>query len=161
MADADLGPGLTGTAAGPTGAITAAVVDRDRRWVRRVTWLTAGLWVVTLATVGLLLRTYELSMRPYMRRQMELYHEAEKGGEAGAHADRALSRRLTVYTNVLTHGTALLAAAVGVLALASVSTLVLIHLTRRATLRQINLSLQAISEQLRQIQSAQAKPPPS
>lgn len=159
MADADLGPGLARTAAGPTAALTAAVIERDRRWVRRVTWLTAGLWVVTVATVGLLLQSYELSMRPYMRRQLELYREAEKGGEAGAEADRGLSRRLTIYTIALTHGTAILAAAVGVLALASVSTLVLVHLTRRATLRQITLSLQAISEQLRQIQASQAKPP--
>ena len=53
----------------------------------------------------------------------------------------------------------MVAASVGLLALATLSTVFLVLSARRATLRQVNSSLLEISEQVKALREAMAKPP--
>jgi hypothetical protein len=139
-----------------------AVLARDARRVRRLTWLTVGIWVVT-ATLSVLI--FSLMYGPITSFSFnvkgELEHELNgKKYTERTVAERVLGRFLFIHTQHV-FATTLLASAVVLLALSALGTVILVHASRRATLRQISVSLQLISEQLRQIQAAQAKPPVS
>lgn len=155
---------MADTNAGPVAADeqVRAVLDRDARRVRLLTWLTVACWLLALAVVGVMAWGFSQSLMP----KTELLYRETPGASGragdpppreGASVEERLVGPIVTHLYVLTYGLAILTGVVGLLTLVAVSTLVLVHLSRRATLRQISVSLQAISEQLRQIQST--RPP--
>jgi hypothetical protein len=162
MADADMSGGLLGADEVPVltpEQQVAAVLGRDARRVRQLTWLAAAFWLLTLLTVAGMLWMFDESVMPKAGKLLRDTPGASgRPGDPPPRPDASVEERtvgpLVTYVYVLTYGLVILTAAVGVLALAAVTTLVLVHLTRRATLRQIRVSLQSIAEQLRQMQAA-------
>ena len=132
------------------GPIADAVLARDRRRVRLLTGLTVGVWLFAGAVVLLGLVNFGLTFP----RQALLAKQVEEGVLPPAEREQVQREVLVSFQK----GTLLIAFSVAVMAVAALCTLGLIHLGRQATLRQIAVSLQAISEQLREIQAARPKP---
>lgn len=155
MADANTGPRAADEQA-------RAVIDRDARRVRLLTWLTIAGWLLALVAVGWMLWGFYAALFP---RTEVLYRETPgasgRPGDPpprdGASAEERIVGPLATHVYVLTYGLAILTGVVGLLTLVAVSTLILVYLSRRVTLRQINLSLQSISDQLQQMQAT--RPP--
>lgn len=137
----------------------AAVLTRDARRVRRLAWLTVGLWVMTALLIGLLIAGLFLPITSFARNvQSELKHELEgKAYKERTLEQRVLGRFLSIHGEHL-RATSFLAAAVGLLALSALGTVILVHATRRATLRQIQVSLADISAQLADLRQRTADP---
>jgi hypothetical protein len=118
------------------------ILERDRRRVRRLTGLAVALWLVAAVLVlGMF-----VAMGLLMPRMAKLAQEVEAGRVTAAERERR-EQANRVTGQMITLG---VAASVGVLALAALATVFLVLASRRATLRQINANLLAISEQLRQ-----------
>src|SRR5262249_38415218 len=125
---------------------TWRVLERDRR---RVWWVTAMTLVTWLAGVALVI--WVLAAAGFlMPKHAQLMLHIQQGKIDAATRDHvaAFHQKVTMMMAVGTAG------AVGVLAMAALSTLLLIRISRQATLRQVNASLLAISEQLRQLRPA-------
>ena len=139
----------------------AAILARDARRVRRLTWLTVGLWVLTVLLTGLLIAGFQLMYQ--FASHTESHYRYEREGlkvKEMTPEQLALARAISMNAQVTFAGR-LLAAAVALLALSALGTMLLVHATRRATLRQIQVGLADISAQLadlRQRTSAGASP---
>jgi ABC-type Fe3+ transport system permease subunit len=118
------------------------ILERDRRRVRWLTGLAVVLWLVA----ALLVLGMFVAMGLLMPRMAKLAQEVEAGRVTAAERERQ-EQANRVTGQMITLG---VAASVGVLALAALATVFLVLASRRATLRQINANLLAISEQLRQ-----------
>src|SRR5262245_26943705 len=122
---------------------TWKILERDRR---RVWWLTAvtiALWAGAIGMVFLMLIAFALvfPLQAKLRDPAELARlPAEMQTDAQFKAQVAF-QMCTVGVTV----------SVGILALAALSTLLLVLASRRATLRQINASLLEISQQLKEL----------
>lgn len=127
-------------------AVERALV-RDRRLIRWLTGVTIALWVVVLAAVGYLLFTYFLLVVP--RIDVMLRAEPTAGSKL-----ESWNATLAV---ALAWGVAIVVGMVGLLTLAAMTSVGLMFASRRATLRQINLSLVQISHQLRDLQTTRPK----
>jgi hypothetical protein len=142
-----------GPAAGDAAARAAVerVLRRDRRLVRAVTGVAVVLWVLVLAAVVWLLYLHFTAIVPRTDRMLQEMHENPG------------SRKVDVWNTsmavAVAYGLAIAVGVIGVLSFAMMSTVALVFASRRATLRQINLSLVEISNQLRELR--QAAPPPA
>jgi hypothetical protein len=114
-----------------------ATTDRDSRRMRVLTWLAVALWLIAVAAVILLLVMFCLFVVP------KLKHEAQLGGQ----------NVQALISYVIGMGAALIGVAVVILALAMLTTLLLVSASRRATLRHVNAGLARVSEQLTQLRT--------
>ena len=121
---------------------TWRVLERDRR---RVWWVTAMTLVTWLAGVALVIWVF-VAAGFIMPKHAQLMLHIQQGKIDAATRDQVAAFHQK-FTMMMALGTA---GAVGVLAMAALSTLLLVRVSRQATLRQVNASLLAISEQLRQ-----------
>jgi hypothetical protein len=121
---------------------TWRVLERDRR---RVWWVTAMTLVTWLLGVALVLWVL-IAAGLLLPRHAQLMQHIQQGKIDAATRDHvaAFHQKVTIMMAVGT------AASVVILALAALCTLLLIRVSRQATLRQVNANLLAISEQLRQ-----------
>jgi hypothetical protein len=116
--------------------LTRQILGRDRRRIRLLAGLAALFWVLTAAGILCLCPFYVMVVAPRLRA-----YQAGRAQLANDWDDWAMVGEWAAYW--------VLACIVSFL-LAALCTVLLILLSRRATLRQINASLVAISEQLRQ-----------
>ena len=130
--------------------MTQRVLERDRKSVRRWTVLTFLLWLAALAMVLLIF----VAMGLVMPMQAKVRDGKDKGRVALDDKEVAFLVN-QVYPQMLTLG---VAASVGVLGLAALSTLMLVRASRQATLRQVSASLLDISRQLEQLRQEVGKP---
>jgi hypothetical protein len=122
------------------------ILEHDRRRVRLLTALAVALWLLA----AFLVLGMFVAMGLLMPRMAKLAQEVEAGRVTAAERERQ-EQANRVTGQMITLG---VAASVGVLALAALATVFLVLASRRATLRQINANLLAISEQLRQSRPA-------
>jgi hypothetical protein len=124
------------------------VLERDRRRVRLLTWLTYAIWLVAEALVlsGLISYGFTFPM------QAQLVKRIEEGKLTPRERDEMQRIILMSFQK----GTLVIAFSVAVMATAALVTVLLIQTSRRATLRHANANLAEIAEQLRQLR----QPPP-
>ena len=123
--------------------ITARILARDRRRVLVVTTMTVLTWLLAIGLVVAVLVIFGL----LFPRQAQLMMDIEKG-------ELSAQERIAIQaTHFVAFAKAALLSvfAIAILAVASLGSLLLMFLIRRATLRQINASLREISEQLKRL----------
>jgi hypothetical protein len=130
--------------------LTWRILEYDRRTMRRLTILTLIIWVMAIVSIGFVLIAFGF-LFPL---QAKLRNEAER--DIPAQNRNALQQVAQQTFQMLVVG---IAYSVGILALAALSTVRLTFASRRATLRQVNSSLVEISQQLKDLRAAMAKPP--
>jgi hypothetical protein len=152
MSERDLGKALlqldaAGLGGGPDlRQQTWAVLERDRRRVRRLTALTAVLWCAAAAITLSGLVSFGLTFP----RQAHLVQQIDAG--AVGPAEREAEQRAILVD--FQKGALLTAFSVAVMAWAALGTLALLVASRRATLRQLNAGLLEVGEQLRRLGAA-------
>jgi hypothetical protein len=117
--------------------LTQRILDRDRRRIRSLVVLATLFWLVTAAGIVSLCPFYVIMVAPRLRA-----YQAGRAQLANDWNDWATVGDWAVYW---------ILACIITLMLAALCTVLLILLSRWATLRQINASLLAISEQLKQL----------
>jgi amino acid transporter len=123
--------------------ITARILARDRRRVLVVTALTVITWLIAFALLIAVLVIFGF----LFPRQAQLMMDIEKGQLSAQERIAIQATHFAAFAKA-----ALLSVfAIAILAVASLGSLLLMFLMRRATLRQINASLREISEQLKRI----------
>lgn len=153
MTEKELGRALLNTdGAGLTNptdprVLTGAILERDRRRIRVLAAVAIALWLVPAALLGYVLTTYSHDFLP---KQKQLQKHVAEGKVAGEERTTLEAYHL----EVMAVGAKIGAIAVTSGALAAIATVALISASRRATLRQINASLLAISEQLKRLGEA-------
>lgn len=144
----------------------ARAVARERRRIRWLYAVVVLLWVIVVATVAFLIGVLDTAMRPKAEMMFRTQDELRSAAVQADPVEREkLERKLWLntasYSIAASIQMALLTAAVGVLAFATLGTLILLHLTRRATLRQIQAGLADISTQLADLRQRTAAGPPA
>lgn len=124
--------------------LTQKVLKRDRRSIRLLIGVATLFWILATAGLVWLISYYLLLVSPRLR--------AYAAGRAQLQNDWSD----WAYAVDLAAGSTL--ACIVALFLAAVCTMLLIVLSRRATLRQINASLAEISEQLKQFRQVSPGP---
>lgn len=123
---------------------------RQQRRLRWLTGLTIGLWLLAVAAAIGVLGVYMMFVAPKERQILAQY-----GARTAAHASGMPSPHTEfLMTYVATKGVLVVAASVLILACGTMTTLLLVQLTRRVTLDQINHSLAQISAQLLKLEAA-------
>jgi len=117
--------------------LTRQILERDRRRIRLLAGLATLFWILTAAGIVCLCPFYVLIVAPRLRA-----YEAGRAQLANDWNDWAMVGDWAAYW--------ILACIISLL-LAAICTVLLILLSRRATLRQINANLVEISEQLKQM----------
>jgi hypothetical protein len=123
--------------------ITWKVLERDRRRVRLLTALTILTWLLAAVLVVIGLVGYGFTFPE----QAKLIKNIDAGKLTPAERDQAQRLVLVAFQK----GTLLIAFSVAIMAVAAMATVVLILVSRRATLRHINAGLVEIGEQLKQL----------
>ncbi|HEV3260058.1 MAG TPA: hypothetical protein VG013_24580 [Gemmataceae bacterium] len=113
------------------------IIRRDKMWIRLLAWLTVIFWLI--GTAGLLLLVYSLHVYILSVRIQGF---------------STVQSSYFLETGLFHHSAGVIAGAIVALLLGACCTVVLVFSSRRATLRQINLSLMAISEQLKDMRKA-------
>jgi len=129
---------------------TWKILERDRRRVWWLTAITITLWAAAIGMVFLMLIAFGLvfPLQAKLRDPAELARlPPEMRQDAQFNAQIAFQMTVVGVT-----------CSVGILAMAALSTILLVLASRRATLRQINASLLEISQQLKELR---ATPPPA
>lgn len=145
MTEKELGKALLnvdsarGPAAQDPQQLTQKILKRDRRSIRLLTGLATFFWILASAGLVGLVSCYLVIVTPRLR------------AYAAGRAQLANDWNDWAYAVDIAGGSML--ACIVTLLLAAVSTMLLILISRRATLRQINASLAEISEQLKQLRS--------
>jgi hypothetical protein len=144
----------------------AATLARDARRVRLLTWATVLLWAAAVAGVVWLLVVFKMQVIPRLEVTQAAGERVARQQDRKQAPDPEDVRKLQGWTTSLgmaaTVGAAILAAIVGLLALACLGTVLLVFATRRTTLRQIQVSLADISAQLADLRQRTATgAPPS
>jgi hypothetical protein len=122
------------------------VLEHDRRRVQTLTALTIALWLLAASWTILIFGAFAF----LMPRQAKLMADIEQETNAAI-----LREHMQAYQQMATQKIAVnLAIALGLLALAALTTVFLVLASRRATLRQVNASLLEISEQLKLLRGA-------
>lgn len=153
----------------PTDARVLATVRTQHRWLRTLTALAIAFW--TLAVLGMVgvLVFYSIFYAPkekQMFRDYNMYghlthYTNSTDPTAGslpagpATPEQALGVHFTM-NYVATRAILVVAVSVIILSAGTLTTLLLVILNRRVTLKQINYSLAQISEQLRQLKKNDA-----
>jgi heme exporter protein D len=117
--------------------LTRQILERDRRRIRLLAGLATLFWILTAAGIVCLCPFYVLIVAPRLRA-----YEAGRAQLANDWNDWAMVGDWAAYW--------ILACIISLL-LAAICTVLLILLSRRATLRQINANLVEISQQLKQM----------
>ena len=117
--------------------LTQNLLERDRKRIRRLAGLATLFWILTAVGIVCLCPFYVLIVAPRLR----AYHAGRAHLENDWN-DWALAGDWAAYW---------ILACIIALLLAAICTVLLILLSRRATLRQINASLVEISEQLKRL----------
>ncbi len=149
MNEKELGKALVKQGTAPVSAapdprqLAQQVLQRDSRRIRLLTGMAALFWILTAAGVVCLCPFYVMMVAPRLRA-----YQAGRAQLENDWNDWAMVGDVAAYW--------MLACIISLL-LAAICTVLLILLSRRATLRQINASLLEISEQLKHLQ----QPPPS
>jgi hypothetical protein len=117
--------------------LTQNILGRDRRRIRLLTALATLCWILTTVGIVCLCPFYVMMVAPRLR--------AYQAGRA------QLANDWEAWATVGDWAAYWILACIITLLLAALCTVVLILLSRRATLRQINASLVEISEQLKQL----------
>ena len=128
---------------------TWRVLERDRRRVRWLTLLSIAIWLFAAA----LILTGLVSFGLVFPQQAKLVQDVESGNMTNSQRDDVQRMVLMSFQK----GTLLIAFSVAIMAVAALFTVLLILMSRRAMLRQMNAGLLEIGEQLRQLRH----PPPS
>ena len=143
-----------GTGVADPKQLTHKILSQDERRVRRWTWVTIVLWVLA----ALMVLWMFIAMALLMPFQAKIHQEMQAREAQAEWAYPLRGSRLTdkelknaqesaqVFSLMITLG---VAGSVGMLGLATLSAVLLVLASRRATLRQINASLLEISEQLK------------
>jgi hypothetical protein len=131
--------------------LTAEILRRDPWRVRLLAGLSVLFWLV--AAAGLILLVVALDRLVVYIRTADVL---QSRGAAEVHAGQAhplppVRLEMLHGTSLLHHSVPLVVGSVGALLLAAVFTVLLVFSSRRTTLRQINISLMALSEQVRQL----------
>lgn len=144
--------------------IAKEALRRDRRRVRVLTCLTVGFFLLTVIAIYFPVYFYYLKIAPAMeacrRDAVALEEQLDKVGAEGSKRDLLdMTARITVAQGAAfftIHVITLwgIVFVLAVLAAAGVCTALLIVVTRRATLRQIQVSLSALSEQFDALQAS-------
>lgn len=124
-----------------TKLMTQRILDRDRRRMRWLTGLAALFWSLTAAGFVCIVPFYSMMVAPRLR--------AYQAGRAQLANDWDSWARVGDWASYL-----ILSCIVSFL-MAAICTVLLILLSRRATLRQINASLLTISDVLKQLRQAE------
>lgn len=103
------------------------------------------LWACAAGGILLVLGTL-LSLYP---KQRQVMHDLQRGSLTEADCDHIEQTQWMITEKVTT----MVAVSVAALVLAALGTVLLIHMSRRATIRQLNASLLEISEQLKRLLS--------
>jgi ABC-type Fe3+ transport system permease subunit len=111
------------------------VVDRDRRRIRLLAGLSAFFWIAATAGIVWLATMYFFMVEPRLQAYAEGRAQVEADWKDWARAGDIAARSLLVCLVALL--------------LAALSTVVLILLSRHATLRQINANLSELTERLK------------
>src|SRR5262245_10871135 len=117
--------------------LTQRILERDRRRIRLLASLATFFWILTAAGVVCLCPFYLIVVPPRLRA-----YQAGRAQLANDWNDWAMVGDWAAYW---------LLGCILALLLAAICTVLLILVSRRATLRQINASLLEISEQLKQL----------
>jgi hypothetical protein len=147
MTEKDLGRALldldlTPAAAPDPRQLTRKILERDRQRIRLLAGLATFFWILTTAGVVCLCPFYVIVVAPRLRA-----YQAGRAQLANDWNDWATVGDWAAYWVL---------ACILSLLLAALCTVLLILLSRRATLRQINAGLLEISEQLKRLQQAPA-----
>jgi ABC-type Fe3+ transport system permease subunit len=111
------------------------VVERDRRRIRLLTGVSAFFWIAATAGIVWLATMYFFMVEPRLQAYAEGRAQVEADWKDWARAGDIAARSLLVCLVALL--------------LAALSTVVLILLSRHATLRQINASLSELTERVK------------
>ena len=144
------------TVPGPAaGAVAEEAIRRDRRWIRLLTSLAVVFYLLAPVGLGLYTHFYFTYIAPKMTAHAVGLAQMPKDEQERKEAARELARIFGIvhrYSQFVVLGSIL------ALTLATLCTVVLIALTRRTTLRQVQASLAALSDQLSRVQPSPASP---
>jgi hypothetical protein len=129
--------------------LTWKILDRDRRRVRLLGVLSLILWLLGAGGVAFTLVELGIHVPKYFALQRDI--------DNGRVGPEERQRRQEDYLGGFQIGLCVVAGSVAALALAALFTFLLVLASRRATLRQVNASLIAISEQLKELRQATGK----
>ena len=143
-------------------ARVATAVDAHRTRVRVLTSMALLFGFIAIAASILIVAFYPVM---YLPKQREIIRQAENAlVQARTETVEETLQRLDKFlgveifmTHVISMGTTIVAAAVGVLALGTLVLVAVVMLNRRATMNQINVSLAQISSQLKDLQLRENK----
>ena len=143
-------------------ARVAAAVKAQRNRIRALTSMALLFGFLAIGASILIVAFYPVM---YLPKQKELIRRAEAAAtQAKTETTEESLRRLDKFvgagifmTHVISMGTTIVAAAVGILALGTLVLVLVVVLNRRATLNQINASLAQISIQLKELQLRDGK----
>ena len=155
----------------PTSPTGQRVLQTLHEQQRRLRWLTAigvAFWVLAVITSVGVLVCYTVAYAPKERQVLADYGGLghlrvgrnqtttdAAGDQRSANIEKALSIHFAM-NYVVTKGLLAVAISVVILSCATLTTLLLVILNRRVTLRQINHTLAQISEQLKVLQDRKA-----
>jgi hypothetical protein len=122
-----------------TGPSTRKILQRDKRRVRLFAITAIVLWLVTVLLIGLLV--FQLTWGAF----------PELHGQMLRDTDSPAAHGLQIQFMAVEKGLAVMAISVVALSLAALCTIVLVLLSRRATLRHVDAGLADIAEQLKQL----------
>lgn len=129
--------------------LTQAVLDKDRRRLRLLTFLGIGAWTVAL----LLILTAMINFALLFPRHAKIRMDFDAGQITAAERDTQQTVYLTDYQIASFQVTLSLLA----LLPAALFTLLLVSATRRATLRQVNANLIEIGQELKALRQSLGK----
>jgi len=129
--------------------LTQAILDKDRRRLRLLTFLGIGAWTIALLLILLAMVNFALLFPRHAKIRMDF----ESGAITAAERDTLQTTYLTDYQIASFQVTLSLLA----LLPAALFTMLLISATRRATLRQVNANLIEIGQELKALRLSLAK----
>ena len=149
----------TGSAAPDPRQLTANILARDKRRVRLLTGLTIFFWLLTAVVMLFVLFAHYWFVLP---RQVHLLDDLGQKGtilspDSGSLPPVVFQQVVSANLQITQMVVKVIAISVLALVLATLSTVLLVFATRRATLRHVNASLVEISEQLKQLRAASGK----
>jgi hypothetical protein len=122
--------------------LSKTILNRDRRRVRFLTILTIGTWALAGVMILFVLAAFIFEVVPNAKTLTG--HMA-----AGTLTSEQTVGILHTHTLMFLKGAILIAFSVSIMAFAALLTVVLIFVSRRATLRQVTINLAKLAEQLK------------
>lgn len=141
----------------PPTEMAAKTIAKQNRRIRGLYWLTILFWIAAIGVIafagGFLTDPMQTKARTMITTIREVDHPElyNVSHEEKEKKERWLARNAAYYSVATSMGLAYLAGSVVVLALTTLGTILLLHMTRRAALRQIQTSLAEISSQLAEL----------